>query len=37
MLSGGRTDDGTFERLLWHIKRAIKWYDENNKERVTSN
>ena len=32
MISSARSiDNYTLERLVWHIKKAIKWYDENNQ------
>ena len=31
IFSGGRLDNGSFKRLEWHIKKAIKWYERNNK------
>ena len=32
MISSARSiDDYTLERVVWHIKRAIKWYKDNNK------
>ena len=37
MISSTRSiDDYTLKRLCWHIKRAIKWYDQNNKQNGTN-